>query len=268
MEKLSARMVYLRIIIVVGALLMPVGNDFFVFAENPQELRFAWDPWPPYQYIDDDGPFTGLDIELVSAIARDSGLVFSYRELPWKRILFNTEIGDNDIVAGASKTSQRKRYAYFSVPYRNEYIALYVRKGESAEYPFSSLEDMLGEPFLLGIMDGVYYGEAFERLMNNAEFKEQVVEVSDAVNSLRQLTGNRVNGVLIDPLVAAYLIKKEGWNDKIERHPMPKILTGDICFMLSRASTSPELVDQINDCLARLKADGTLDDILQKYLKK
>lgn len=113
---------------------------------------------------DADQQLTGLDIELITAIASGAGTELHFEKIPWKRQLEYLKNGEVHLAMGASKTRGREEYAYYSAPYRTETIELYVRKGESSLFNFTSLEDIIGKPFQLGISRGYYYGKKFAKL--------------------------------------------------------------------------------------------------------
>jgi polar amino acid transport system substrate-binding protein len=229
-----------------------------------EELSMGWEDWQPYQYKDSNQIVTGLDIELMQAIFGNINQQITLFELPWKRHLNNVESGRTDIAASASKTPEREQYAFFSDPYRTESAVMYIRKADASKYAFDSLRGIIGTDFKLAVTRGYYYGEEFAELMNDPEFKKHVQEVNDNQLAQRQLVRNRVDGFLEDPIAATIELRVEGLLDKVSNH-MP-IYSDDIYAMFSKKSTSPDLVDAFNKSLAELRANGTYDRIMDKYL--
>ena len=163
-------------------------------------FNMGWEPWKPYQYKNDKGQLTGLDIELVKLIVDNMGCQLHSKQAPWKRQLNETKEGKIDLLAGASMTDERKQWAYFTAPYRQETRALFVRKGESTQYSIHSLQDLVSKQFKLGITHGVYNGEAFKKMMQNPAFKKLTQEVSSENINPKKLIKGRIHGYIADAI--------------------------------------------------------------------
>ncbi|MCP4161995.1 MAG: transporter substrate-binding domain-containing protein [Deltaproteobacteria bacterium] len=64
------------------------------------KYSIGWEPWSPYQYKDSKGKVTGLDIELITAIMNNVKFSVTYKERPWKRLLYEVETGKTDLLNG------------------------------------------------------------------------------------------------------------------------------------------------------------------------
>ena len=232
---------------------------------SSEEISLGWEDWQPYQYKDESGTVTGLDIELVQTIFANINYQLRLIELPWKRHLESVKAGRIDLAASASKAPEREEYALFSAPYRTESAVMYIRKADVDKYTFDSLKDIIGTDFTLAVTRGYYYGEEFASLMKNPEFKKHIQEVNDNQLAQRQLARNRVDGFLEDPIAATVELRNEGLQDQIS--VLMPIYSDDIYVMFSKKSTSPELVETFNKSLTELKTSGRYDRIMNKYLK-
>ncbi len=230
-----------------------------------QELVIGWEDWPPYEFKDDDGNFTGVDIDLVSAIIENMNYSTFFKEVPWKRNLKEIENGTIDITMGASKTPEREAFAYFSDPYRNESVAMYIRKADVNKYSFTSLDDIIGTSFRLGVTSGSYNGEKYSVLVNNPEFMKRITETTVESNNYKMLSSNRLDGFLADTVSTTAGLKEEGLFDQFVIF-MP-IYSDDVFVMLSKKSINPSQVRAFNASLAELKSNGTYNKIMDKYLK-
>lgn len=229
-------------------------------------LSLGWDSWAPYQYKDGDGVVTGLDIDLVKAIAGNCGYHLKMVQMPWKRNLLHVKKGVTDLALGATKTAEREEYAYFSDPVRQESVVLYVRKGGSSKYPFIQLSDMIGTSFRLGAAAEFYYGERYETLKKNPEFKSLVQEVPQDLPNVKKIMKNRIDGFLIDPFAGAALIKELGYQNKLEIHPMT-VYSDNVHIMFSKKTVSLKIVEEFNKGLKTLRENGTYEHIVNCYLK-
>lgn len=249
--------------LLLGALLLLVSGPS---PAGDCHMAVGWEPWPPYQFEDASGELTGLDVELVRAIAARLDCPISYQQLPWPRTLFEVRQGGLvNVAAGADKTDERQTYAYFSKPYRKESVYLYVRSDRIDEFVLEELEDIAATGFRLGITAGYHYGEEFSELMEGEAFAAQVEPVrSDAQNHEKLMRG-RIDGFLADPVTTASIARGTQYSDQIKPHPM-HIKEEDIHVMFSKAVHSPEMVKRFNRALEQLRESSEYREIMARYL--
>lgn len=249
--------------ILASSIVILSGSNLWAACSNP--LLMGWEPWEPYQYQINE-QLTGLDIELIRTILKNSQCDVTFKEMPWKRHLTEIEKGRVDLAAGASKTSEREVYANYSAPYRTESAVLYVRKGESNSLKYAELKDIINSSFRLGVARGYYYGENYAQLLKQPKFKAQIHDVTDGNLNYKKLLKKRIDGFLDDPFAATARLRREGLQDQIEIHPM-KIYSDDIFVMFSKKSVEPGIIDAFNQSLEQLKANGVYQQVVDKYLK-
>jgi len=145
-------------------------------------------------------------------------------------------------------------------------VFLFVRKGDSAKYPFKSLGDIKNFAFRLGVSRGYYYGEAYSELLEDKAFKRRVQEVANDRNNFLKLANNRIDGFLSDPFSAIPRLKKNNLLEKFESHPVG-VYSADIFVMFSKKSTTLAEVEKFNKSPQLLKENGVHNRIINKYLK-
>ncbi|MDX1453661.1 MAG: transporter substrate-binding domain-containing protein [Oleiphilaceae bacterium] len=238
---------------------------FSVLSQAECSLETTWEPWEPYQY-QTDGQITGLDVDLVRAIMAQAGCDVNFNKRPWARALKEVESGSIHVVSGASINDERRQYANFSEPYRDETMVLMVRKGESGNYALKALTDIISGDFRLGVVRDYYYGEQHKQNMLNAEYKKRVSVVNTDTANLKKLVSGRVDGILIDRYTGPFLAKQEGLGGKLEVHPL-SVNSDNIYLMFSKKSVDAATIDKVNAALAAIKANGTYDKIVNNYLE-
>jgi polar amino acid transport system substrate-binding protein len=230
-------------------------------------IRMGWEPYAPYTFADKEGNPTGIDVDLIEAVAKDAGCEVTFRQLPWARMLLELENGVIDATSSTSKTPERELFAYFSEPYREAEMAVFVRGGEAAKYPLEDLSSIPGAGFKLGVIAGYYYGLEFAELMEDPKFAAQIDGAADYETNIRKLLNGRIDGLLVDDVgVAIGEAKALGVEDRIERHPV-RIAGDDLHFMFSRKTIDPATFEAINASLAKMIAEGRVDDIVARYVK-
>ncbi len=238
------------------------------WAECNKTLVNGWgESWEPFIMGAPDNS-DGFDMEILEAVVTTAGCGLEHTEieLPWKRHLKLIETGQIDLATAVSWNKERAEYAYYTLPYRSEYLALYVRKGEPGKYPITKFEDLLKLNFEIGTLLGVSYGNKTDTVLKKLGERNQIVPVFSLNH--KKLVAKRIDGYLSNLPDEPILLKEMGLTDKIEQHPMPAINTGDIHIILSKKNNSPEVFEALNDALIRIKTNGTYSKIVKKYSDK
>lgn len=228
-----------------------------------RELIMGWESWPPYQYVDEDGLLTGIDINLAKVIFGHAGCQLSFVELPWKRHLSDLESGRVDIASGASYTQEREQQGVFTTPYRQELVSLFVRSTSLATTDYADLDSYFASGSTLGVTLGYYYGPEYEKLLENPTYKSLVAQVRSDPQLFQMLTMKRIDGFLADPYSVYSRIR--AYPEVESFRPALHVYAADIHFMLSKQSFPPEKVRRVNRVLEELKAQGVLYGILKDY---
>ncbi|WP_286267604.1 substrate-binding periplasmic protein [Thalassotalea atypica] len=240
--------------------------SFNAYAEHAN-MHVGWELWYPYQYHDKKGQLVGIDIESFNAIGKQVGIKYSYDELPWKRHLQLLKNGQMDIAFGASFTAEREEYAYFTKPYRKEQVNLFVRKGNVENIKLTQLSDLVDSSYLIGVEGGYFYGAEYQELIKNPKFQEHISEVIDIEENVTMLIKGHIDGFLVDPLTLAAFAKKYQMEEEFELHSLP-IYQDTIHIMLSKKSCSIELLQQFNQAISKLQANGELGKIINSQFQK
>lgn len=229
-------------------------------------LKVGWEPWVPYSYQDAEGRVTGLDIDLLRAMAHQAQCELSFVEVPWGRLLEELRHGKVvQMAKGASYTSERAAYAWFSDPYRTEVMELFMPREDIGKYAFTTFDDMIDAGFTLGVGRDHYYGEAFVQAMKNPDFERLTQEVTTDIQNIKKLEIGRIDGFLSDRYVAANLLRERGPTGWIQAHPM-YVNSNGVHLMFSKRAVQPEIVARFNAALEGLKESGEYDRILSAYL--
>ncbi|MCO7226538.1 ABC transporter substrate-binding protein [Pleionea sp. CnH1-48] len=226
-------------------------------------LNMGWDPWEPYMYLSPDDSVSGLDIEIVRALANKAGCDVKFIQDDWMSLLQQLSLGNIDLVAGASVTEKRKEYALFSAPYRQEEFALYIRNGEGEKFA-GNLSSILSSGKKIGITTDYIYGEEVNNFQDDPKYAEQFIDAAVGEVNYYNLLQHNIDAFLEDPFVATYNIKRKGIVKQIEPLEL-KIHSGDVHLMFSIKSVDHRVVERFNEALASIKQDGSYQAILNKY---
>lgn len=203
---------------------------------------------------------TGLQPDLIRAIAKRAGIKIQLTARPWKRLLVQVKNGALDGSAIGYKKPDREQYAvYLDSPYSYSYFRIYVMKGQG--FPFEKIEDLEGKTI------GKQRGYKLNPKMAKAakEGKLTIVENNKRSSLIEMLRRGRVNAVVLANLTTGFWLKTENIKD-IE--PLPKAASqpsGNYIWFSKAAGISPEVISRFNQALKAMKNDGSLESIHQKY---
>ena len=207
--------------------------------------------FPPYEMTTDSGEFEGIDIETAQAIADKLGLELQIDDMDFDAALLSVQQGKADIVmAGVTVTDERKAVMDFSDSYATGIQSIIVPEGSDITSP----DDLAGKK--IGTQRGttgyIYCSDDFG--------DDNVVAYDDGLTAVQALNNGQVDAVVIDNAPA---------QEFIAANPGLKLLDTayvEESYAIGVGKGNTELKDAINTALEELKADGTLQAIVDKYI--
>ena len=225
--------------------------------------------FPPYEYKDGN-KIVGIDAEIAAAIAEKIGMKLEIIDTEFGSIIGGVQTGKYDMgMAGMTVTDERKESVNFSATYAKGVQVVIVP--ENSEY--TSFEDFYtgyddnGDP--TGVKDGIKIGVQQDTTGDIYASDEPGNWGFGEANVLRYKTGADAVQALISGKVTCVIIDNEPAKSFVAANTGLKILDGayaDEDYAICVAKTNTDLLNKINDALAALKADGTVDAIIAKYI--
>ena len=206
--------------------------------------------FPPYEMTTDAGEFEGIDIETAQAIADKLGLELQIDDMDFDAALLSVQQGKADIVmAGVTVTDERKAVMDFSDSYATGIQSIIVPEGSDIASP----DDLAGKK--IGTQRGttgyIYCSDDFG--------DDAVVAYDNGLTAVQALNNGQVDAVVIDNAPA---------KEYVAANPGLVILdtsyaAEDYAIGMAKGSS---LEAAVNAALEELKADGTLQAIVDKYI--
>ncbi|GAA3324298.1 amino acid ABC transporter substrate-binding protein/permease [Paeniglutamicibacter sulfureus] len=202
-----------------------------------------------------DGELTGIDMDLIRAIAEKEGFEVEIRSLGFNAALQALSSDQVDgVIAGMSITDERKNIYDFSEPYFESGIQMAIAKNDESIKGYEDLEGKTvvaktgseGETYAKSIAD--QYGFTVKSLDQSATMYESVK------------SGSAV-AVFDDYPVLAYGVAQNNGLTTVT----DKVPGGSYGFAVDKGKNAA-LLAAFNDGLAELQASGEYDQILDKYL--
>ena len=206
--------------------------------------------FPPYEMTTDAGDIEGIDVETAKAIAEKLGLELQIDDMDFDAALLSVQQGKADIaMAGITVTDERKAVMDFSDSYATGIQSIIVPEGSDIASP----DDLAGKK--IGTQRGttgyIYCTDDFG--------EDSVVAYDNGLTAVQALNNGQVDAVVIDNAPA---------KEYVAANPGLKVLETsyaeeDYAIGMAKGSS---LEAAVNAALEELKADGTLQAIVDKYI--
>ena len=207
--------------------------------------------FPPYEMTTDSGEFEGIDIETAQAIADKLGLELQIDDMDFDAALLAVQQGKADMVmAGVTVTDERQNVMDFTDSYATGIQSIIVKEDSD----IASVDDLAGKKI------GTQRGTTGYLYCSDDFGDENVVAYDNGLTAVQMLNNGQVDCVVIDNAPA---------KEFVAANPGLKLLDTAYVeenYAIGVGKGNTELKDAINTALEELKADGTLQAIVDKYI--
>ncbi|WP_220813707.1 cystine ABC transporter substrate-binding protein [Pseudomonas paralcaligenes] len=211
--------------------------------------------YPPFNYQDESGKLTGFEVELAQALAKELGVEAQFQPTKWDGILAALESRRLDVVINQVTISDERRKKYdFSTPYTVSGIQALTRKADGDS--IKSAQDLAGKKV------GVGLGTNYEQWLKENVLQADIRTYDDDPTKFQDLNVGRIDVILVDRLAAFEMVEKTGGRLAVAGDAFSRQESG-----IALRKGNPQLLAAIDAALARLKADGTLKQLSEKWFK-
>ena len=214
--------------------------------------------FPPYEMLADDGSFEGIDVEVAGAIAEKLGLELQIDDMSFDAALLAVQ-GDSpkaDIVmAGVTVTEDRQLVMNFSDSYATGIQVVIVKEGSDIK----SIDDLEGKKIgtQMGTTGYIYCSDTPE---NGGYGEENVIAYDSGITAVQALVNGQVDCVVIDNEPAQAYVKANAGLSILDT----EFTNEDYAIGMNKGNAC--LLAAVNAAMAELKADGTFQKIVYKYI--
>ena len=206
--------------------------------------------FPPFEYTDDNNEIVGIEPEIMTLICEKLGLELVIDAMDFDSALLAAQQGKSDaVVSGVTVTEDRKLVYDFTDSYISIRQAIVCKEGAGI-----TMEN-LGEQSI-----GVQRGTTGHIYVEDDFGADAVVAYDTYTTVFQALMNDQIDCIVMDDAVAKAYIASNPGLEMVETTYEPE----DYAFGVSKGNTA--LVDSINDALAELIADGTVQSIVDKYM--
>lgn len=211
----------------------------------------------PFEYTNAEGEFVGIDVDIVAAIAEDQGFEYELKSLGWDASIAACQSSQADgMIAGASITEERQESGWiFSDGYYQATQCMTV----AADSTIASFDDVKGAT--IAVKTGTQGAAYAESLKDEYEFNLTYFE--DSPTMYQAVIGGQAAACFEDtPIMKASIADGDLALKVVDGSENEGSPYGFAIFN----ADNQELLDLFNAGLANIKANGTYDEIIAKYL--
>ena len=207
--------------------------------------------FPPYEDKEGDA-FKGIDVEIAEAIAKELGATLEIVDMEFDSIITSVTQGEvNFGMAGMTVTDERKLEVDFTYSYATGVQSVIVAEGSDIK----TIDDLAGKKI------GVQLGTTGDIYATDDYGADNVTQYGKGADAILALKGGDIDAVIIDNEPAkAFVSANEGLTILDTDYAVE-----DYAIAVKKGNTP--LLDDINAALDKLTKDGTIDAIIDKYIK-
>jgi len=241
MKRIFALVLALVMVAVVLAACGPVANEL-IMATNAE--------FPPFEFMDDDGNFAGFDVDIANEIADRLGKTLRIENMAFDAIITAVQSGPGNMIGVAAITINEERA--LAVNFTDAYFETELVVIVPADSEIGSNDDLDGRNV------AVQLGTTSDLFATGSDFfgPENITRMPNPPNLILELNSGRVDAIIIDKEVALQFVNDNPGLMILDDEPI-----GSDNYGIAVQMGQDQLLADINNALAEMKADGTYDAI-------
>lgn len=207
--------------------------------------------FPPYEYYEGD-KIVGIDADIAQAIADKLGMELKIDDMDFNSIITAVQTGKADVaLAGMTVSEDRLKNVNFTDSYATGVQVIIVKEDSAIAGP----DDLEGKKI------GVQEGTTGHTYCSDDYGEDNVIAYTTGANAIEALKTGKVDCVVID---------NEPAKEFVAANTGLKILDTEYVtedYAIAVGKDNDELLDKVDKALNELKEDGTVQQIVNKYIK-
>ena len=222
------------------------------------QILIGSDTYPPYIYLNNDGTPAGIDVEIATEAFRRMGYAARFEVIDWEQKTALVESGAIDCIWGCFSMQGRETLYRWAGPYMVSRQVVAV----NADSSIQTLGDLAGKTIAVqstGKPEELFLSGSDPRIPQTVE----VFSIEDRNVQYAMMACGYVDAIAAHETGILQYMKDNSVKFRILEEPL--LVTGlGIAFA---KNDSRGLDTQLNAVLAQMRTDGTLEQILGKYLE-
>lgn len=230
-------------------------------SSGTQKFTVGFDAeYPPYGYMDDNGEYTGFDLELAAEVCKMNNWELVKQPISWDNKDNELNTGAIDCIWNGFTMNGREDDYTWSDPYVDNSQVVIVPKDSGISAPADLKDKTVGVQAASAALDLLQSDEEGGQKALADTFKG-LQEFADYNTAFVELEAGSIDAIAMDIGVAQYQIENRGNGKYIILDEHLNAEKYAIGFKLG----NEELRDKVNKSLHGLKANGTFDKLAEKY---
>ncbi len=209
--------------------------------------------FPPYEYYE-NGVEAGIDVDIVKAICEKLGYDLTIVDTEFGSIIAGVATGKYDVGFGAiTITDERSKSVHFTTSYATGIQSIIVKEDST----IASVDDLKAA----GIKIGVQQDTTGDIYATDDFGEDHMARFNKGADAVMALSTGKVNAVIIDNSPAETFVAQ---------NPGLKILPtayAEEAYGFEISYDKEEFYNAFNGALEELLKDGTIQGIIDKYIK-
>ena len=257
---------FLRKIAVLSAVVLASTTLFFgcsgrldsVGEQNLPELVIGSDYYAPYIYLDEQGEFVGLDVELITEICKHIGYKPIFKHIEWGRKKEMLMIGSVDCLCGSFSLTGRENEYSWTLPYMNSRQVVAVPQNSDI-YKLSDLNGKRVAVQSTTKPDEIFSGKTDEKIV--VPKLKELNCFPDMNYIVAALNEGFVDAIAGHEVVLREYMKSSSVKIRVLEEPLLEVQIG-FAFL---KNTHSEIIEKTNSALYVLKNNGYLAKLVSSY---
>ena len=209
--------------------------------------------FPPYEFYD-NGVEAGIDVEIVKAVCEKLGYDLSIVDTEFGSIIAGVATGKYDLGFGAiTITEERAKSVHFTTSYATGIQSIIVKE----DSPITGVDDLKAD----GIKIGVQQDTTGDIYATDDFGEDHMARFNKGADAVMALVTGKVNAVIIDNSPAETFVAQ---NEGLKILPTAY---AEEAYGFEISYDKEDFYNAFNTALEELLADGTVQAIIDKYIK-
>lgn len=229
-----------------------------VFTASAKDINFGLEAtYAPYEFYDDNNILVGFDIDIANKICQELNYTCKFTNQSFDSLIPSLKTRRIDAsISALDMTPERREQVDFSQSYYTNMAQFIGLSGH--------LESLNSISELNQKRVGVQNGTTLQKYLVDKFPKINIVSYDSYQYAVLDLKANRIDAILIDSAAASEWFKKEPSLISIgEKITDPEYIGSGLGIAVRKGNSV--LLDQVNQVLTKMKADGSYDQIYAKW---
>ena len=224
-------------------------------------LTVATSPdFPPFENLDDDGNYIGFDIEVMEAVGEQMGLEVEFTTIQFDGIIAAIAAGGQAdcAISGITVTSEREEEVDFTDSYYVDDQCVIAMQDNTDVTEDTYAEALNSEDVIIAVQSGTT-GESWA----GENFPEATIQsYGNATDCFAAMQAGQADAVVTNLTVGESML------DAYEDAQIVGMSATGEEYAIAVSQDNPELTEALNEALATLEEDGTIDALAAEWMSE